>query len=755
MKKSTLKKFSVMLLCMPFFANSVSAAVAHGSIKGTGVTMYVQGPAGGVLATPNTAATLDYKVVTKGSKSWAYLKFNGTSGINAGADWQTQLRYWSSANAKTENNMTGSKSTTTKTIMGTTTKTIPNPLKISFFQDLATGGFSETLLIPYDIAVKNSPVVGDVIAPSATTCDVIPTETDATLTITGTDNSGDVYYYIADAAHNVEEFALASTAKLSGLSASTTYNLTITPIDFNGNEGTPLQKSFTTSGLVQVHYGVAKDLKFMFKSTATQFEYYYELTDSSKKFRDAFIKITPAGGTEFELKPTLSPDSTSAYGISTDDRIANKVLSLNLGYFVFVKGDPIWADYVVDNKLITAGTLNGTPIKHQMGGVIAPVLAETTVPVLSGVSLIDVTAGYAKLNISGSDNSGAVYYAVTGGKQDQSLFKTGENYITNVEPGKVYTLNITAKDFSGNASTSIEQKVKTMKARTNLLDGNLMKYNSLLISSTGANNELGAKIQVIGNTLTIGCNTTATGMTGTQLNRKFFNATVKINGTSYPLTLATPDSTSAQFVFTDVIGTTPIATGTSFTVQFSVFWTKGAGNFFTGLFSYSIGDNGQVDAEGPSTPELHKTGNNLTWNACNDALSGVKWYIVTETGQPVKKIFDFGETSFSYTMANASNVVEVAAVDFVGNVTKTNQILSGINDVTMDASAVYPNPATNMIYIKGDIKEVAVYSLQGQRLLLKQNTNRIDISNISKGLYIVRITEKTGIHKSAKIEIVR
>ncbi|HET7732215.1 MAG TPA: hypothetical protein VFK73_00150, partial [Paludibacter sp.] len=403
MKKSTLQRLSIMLLCIPFFANNVSAVVTHGSIKGTGVTLYAQGAAGGILASPNAAATLDYKVVTKGSKSWAYLKFSGTSAINTGAAWQTQLRYWSSANAKTENNMVDSKSATNKTVTGTTTKTIPNPVKLSFFQDLVTGGFSETLLIPYDITAKNSPVAGDATVPTATSCDAVVTETTAALTLTGSDNSGDFYYYIADAAHGVEVFALANTYTLTGLTASTTYNLTITPIDFNGNEGTPISKSFTTSGLVQVTYGVAKDIKFMFKSTATQLEYYYEPVDPTKKFRDAFIKITPSGGTEFELKPTLSPDSTSAYGVTTDANIANKILSLNCGYW-FAPGLPDYSDYIVSNTTVTSGALNGTPIKHQMGGAIAPAQAETIAPTLSGVNLIDVNSGYGKLNILGSDN---------------------------------------------------------------------------------------------------------------------------------------------------------------------------------------------------------------------------------------------------------------------------------------------------------------------------------------------------------------
>ncbi|MDD4968991.1 MAG: T9SS type A sorting domain-containing protein [Paludibacter sp.] len=751
MKTSTVKKSGIML-CMALFAVAVSASVTHGSIKGTATPMYAQGTTGGNLASLNAAATLDYKVVTKGSKTWAYLKFNGTSGINSGATWQTQLRYWTSANGKTENNMTGFVSSASKVIWGTTTKTIPNPLKISFFQDLATGGFSETALIPYDIALKNSPVTGDVTPPTVTSCDAAATETTAALTLSGTDDSGDLYYYVADAAHGVEEFVLGTNYTVTGLSASTTYNLTITPIDFNGNEGTPIQKTFTTGGLVQVTYGVAKDIKFRFKSSTTQFEYYYEPVDPTKKLRDAFIKITPSGGTEFEIKPTLSPDSTYAYGISTDANIASKILTLNCGYWI-APGLPDYSDYVVTNTAVTAGDLTGTAIKHMMGGAIQPSQAETTAPALTGVSLLDVNSGYAKLNINGSDNSGAVYYAITGGKQDVNTFRTGNYYLTSIDPGKVYTLNIQAKDFSGNVSTAIQQKVKTMNARTNLLDGTLMKYNSTIISSTGAVNELASNIQVVGNAITLGCNTTQTGLTGTALNRKFFNAAVRINGTSYPLTLATPDSTSAQVTFTNLIGTLPIATGTSFTIQFSVFWTKGAGNFVTGIFAFTIGDNGQVDVEGPTTPQLHLNGNNLTWPACTDALSGVKWYIIAETGQPIAKIFDFGETNFSYTMANPTNTVTVTAVDFIGNATPTQNIISANKELQLTHMALYPNPATDKVYISGDVARVAFYSLQGQLILSKQNANVVDISTLNKGSYIVRLTDKTGSQNSLKLEI--
>ncbi len=241
------------------------------------------------------------------------------------------------------------------------------------------------------------------------------TETTADLNITGSDDSGDLFYYITSGT-GIAEVSFLPTITITGLTSSTTYTLNVTPVDFNGNTGASFPVSFTTGGLVQITSGIAKDIKFVLKSTATQLEYYYQLTDPTKKFRDAFLQITPAGSsTYFEIKPTLSPDSTYVYGVSTDASIANKILSLNCGYWI-APGQPDYSDYVVTNTTITSGPLSGIPIKHQMGGGIAASEADTTSPVLNGVTLEDVTSNYLKLGIDGSDNSGNVYYTITGGK---------------------------------------------------------------------------------------------------------------------------------------------------------------------------------------------------------------------------------------------------------------------------------------------------------------------------------------------------
>jgi hypothetical protein len=50
----------------------------------------------------------------KDGKTWAYLKFTGTAAISVGADWESQLRYWSSTNGKNENNLTTFRDATQK-----------------------------------------------------------------------------------------------------------------------------------------------------------------------------------------------------------------------------------------------------------------------------------------------------------------------------------------------------------------------------------------------------------------------------------------------------------------------------------------------------------------------------------------------------------------------------------------------------------------------------------------------------------------
>jgi hypothetical protein len=752
MKTTTFKKVALMLLCLPLFALNANAAIDHGSVKGTGLPFYAQYNAGTLdPLTERAGVTFDFKVVTIGSKTWGWT--NTTGATVGGATWASQLRYWNMANnAKTENNLLFRVASTQQTY-GSTTATIPANVQLSFFQDIAPGGMSETARVVYDKTAKNSADVSDVTAPTLTSVTVSGvTETTADLNITGSDNSGDVFYHITNG--TITEVSFLPTITISGLTQLTNYTFTVTAIDFSGNESVPQNVNFTTGGLVQVTSGIAKDIKFVLKSTGTKLEYYYEFTNPVNKFRDAFLKITPAGGTEFEIKPTISPDSTYAYGvIDNDSRTNNKILTLNCGYMIY-KMPLDWAEYVVDNKLITSGTLNGTPIKHQMGGGVSLAEVETVVPVITSVTQVDATANYIKLNISGSDNSGTVYYTITGAKSTVNAFRTGSYYLTSIDPGKVYNLSVKPYDLNGNTAAAQTITVKTMPARTNIKDSTNLNYNTIVLPTAPAG-ELTTIIQQSGNTLTLGCTTKSLLLPTGNRNRVFNTPTVKIDNVSYPLTLDA-DGTTAVATFNSPIGTKEIAVGTSFTVQWSVFWgATGGGNFFTGVFTYTIGDAGQVDVTGPSTPVLTLSGSDLTWPACVDDLSGVKSYLVSETGQTPVTIFDLGDTSYSYTMVNPAAVVTVKSVDFVGNqslAASKNDTGTALDELT-NTVLVYPNPASDRIYFSAKVAQASLYTLQGQHILSARNAESLNVSTLSKGLYIVRLTNQSGVQKSIKIEI--
>ncbi len=82
------------------------------------------------------------------------------------------------------------------------------------------------------------------------------------------------------------------------------------------------------------------------------------------------------------------------------------------------------------------------------------------------------------------------------------------------------------------------------------------------------------------------------------------------------------------------------------------------------------------------------------------------------------------------------------------NVSTLNDPLSPKNNIN-----VYPNPATDMIKITGEISEVAIYSLQGQLVLTSFNRNSVDVSALSRGMYLVRLTDKAGNKVASKLEI--
>ena len=64
---------------------------------------------------------------------------------------------------------------------------------------------------------------------------------------------------------------------------------------------------------------------------------------------------------------------------------------------------------------------------------------------------------------------------------------------------------------------------------------------------------------------------------------------------------------------------------------------------------------------------------------------------------------------------------------------------------------VYPNPAVDVIHIKGvEASEVQIYSVTGQRIKSVRIVNEIDVSDLTDGLYLLRIIDDDGREVSAR-----
>jgi uncharacterized protein (TIGR02145 family) len=73
---------------------------------------------------------------------------------------------------------------------------------------------------------------------------------------------------------------------------------------------------------------------------------------------------------------------------------------------------------------------------------------------------------------------------------------------------------------------------------------------------------------------------------------------------------------------------------------------------------------------------------------------------------------------------------------------------AGIDDLGITSFSIYPNPTTDYINIDcSSLESVFVYNILGKELI-KETSNRIDVSTLSKGIYFIKVSD--GINSSTK-----
>ena len=82
-----------------------------------------------------------------------------------------------------------------------------------------------------------------------------------------------------------------------------------------------------------------------------------------------------------------------------------------------------------------------------------------------------------------------------------------------------------------------------------------------------------------------------------------------------------------------------------------------------------------------------------------------------------------------------------------------NNTLSSSNFQTNNLKLnLYPNPATDILNIslETELKSIEIYSLSGQKVL-SSDKNQVDVSNLSKGMYMVRVEDVEGLVSTQKL----
>ena len=83
----------------------------------------------------------------------------------------------------------------------------------------------------------------------------------------------------------------------------------------------------------------------------------------------------------------------------------------------------------------------------------------------------------------------------------------------------------------------------------------------------------------------------------------------------------------------------------------------------------------------------------------------------------------------------------ITAAEVTGLYNSTYLSIQDFKVQNLEAS-ICPNPTSNnfTVEIKNDVKSIEIYSLQGQKVLTTTNKN-VNVSNLSKGIYLVRIED--------------
>lgn len=130
-------------------------------------------------------------------------------------------------------------------------------------------------------------------------------------------------------------------------------------------------------------------------------------------------------------------------------------------------------------------------------------------------------------------------------------------------------------------------------------------------------------------------------------------------------------------------------------------------------------------------------------------------YFNTSASTPNPPSLNLGSWVIDDTESNCDAVLTNGNSTLSGNV--QDGITLGIDDLESlnNNISIYPNPASQTIFVRSGaepVKEISLYSLLGRQVLKDLNSDKLDVSKLSKGIYLLQVTTYSS--KTLKRKIV-
>lgn len=128
------------------------------------------------------------------------------------------------------------------------------------------------------------------------------------------------------------------------------------------------------------------------------------------------------------------------------------------------------------------------------------------------------------------------------------------------------------------------------------------------------------------------------------------------------------------------------------------------------------------------------------WDEYNLEFSGLyNWFYMKN---------DLAPFSYSIDTSRANMMKLTITNNFGDSATYFNQTVS-TDEIIGHPIAVYPNPASDVIHVDGDIINLKMYNSVGQAVKVVVNNGQIDVTSLGNGIYYLVIT---GLENARKVE---